>query len=246
MNTTAFVITTISGISTLLGFAVIWIKGDINKSISAALGIAAGVMFFVSLFDLMPSSLIYFESSVFIGFHVIFCLLFFAIGIVLSAYINRKINGKMDNSDSLYKIGILSMIAIIIHNVPEGIITYLTTTVQYRTGLFLAISIACHNIPEGICIAAPIYYATNSKKKTFFALLVSSLSEPIGALIAAIFFEKNMSMMFIAILLSTVAGIMISLVFTEIIPEAIKHSLKNTILYFFIGIIAMGIAHLLF
>ena len=203
-------------------------------------------MLFVSIFDLLPSSMQYFETSFFIGFHIVFALLFFLIGIVLSAFINRKISSTIDSANSLYKIGILTMVAIIIHNIPEGIITYLTTTVEYRTGIFLAFSIACHNIPEGICIAAPIYYATNSKKKVLLALFISSLSEPAGAFIAATFFEKRMSIVFIAILLSTVAGIMVSLVFTEILPEAIKHSLKNTIIYFLMGIFMMLLAHLLF
>lgn len=246
MNKVAFLLTTLAGISTIFGFFAIWVKGEYERVVSSALGFSAGIMLFVSLFDLLPSALFYFKNSFVLGFNLIFCILFFIFGILLSITINDFVNNKVGKGDSLYKIGILSMLVIVLHNVPEGIITYLTTTIEYKTGLFLALSIACHNIPEGICIAIPIYYSTNSKLKAFGAVLVSALSEPLGAIIAHIFFEQKLSDMLIAILLALVAGIMTSLVFTEILPEAKKYSIKNTFLFFIIGFGLILISHLLF
>lgn len=246
MNKLAFLLTTLAGISTIIGFFAIWIKGEYERVVSSALGLSAGIMLFVSLFDLLPSSLNYFKNSFVLGFNFIFCILFFLLGILFSISINDYVGNKIGKGDSLYKIGILSMLVIILHNVPEGIITYLTTTIEYKTGLFLSLSIACHNIPEGICIAVPIYYSTNSKIKALIAVMISALSEPIGAVIAHVFFEQQLSDMMIAILLALVAGIMTSLVFTEILPEAKKYSSKNTLLYFLIGFGLMFLSHLLF
>ena len=132
------------------------------------------------------------------------------------------------------------------HNIPEGIITYLTTNIELKTGIFLAVSIAFHNIPEGICIAIPIYYATKKKSKAFFMVLLSALSEPIGALMAALFFKDSLSDMMIAIFLALVAGIMISLSTIQILPESYKYSKKHTIQFFILSILLMIISHLLF
>lgn len=246
MNKLAFLLTSLAGISTIIGFFAIWIKGEYERVVSSSLGFSAGIMLFVSLFDLLPSSLEYFKSSFVLGFNYIFCILFFIFGILFSITINDYINNKVGKGDSLYKIGVLSLLVIILHNIPEGIITYLTTTIEYKTGLFLALSIACHNIPEGICIAVPIYYSTNSKRKALGAVVLSALSEPIGAIIAHMFFEENLSNMLISILLALVAGIMTSLVFTEILPEAKKYSLKNTFIFFIIGFGLIFLSHLLF
>ncbi len=245
MNKAAFIITSLAGISTVLGFFILWIKGQENI-IAKALGFSAGVLLFVSIFDLIPSSFSYFKKSFLSGFNILFCILFLLLGILLSTILNESIQKRVGDSSSLYQIGILSMVAIILHNIPEGIITYLTTTIEYKAGLFLALSIACHNIPEGICIAIPIYYSTNSKLKALKMVLLSALSEPLGALIAAFFFRERLSDMVIAIFLALVAGIMISLALLEIIPEAKSYSLKHTVVYFLFGFGIPFFAHLLF
>lgn len=245
MNKTAFIITSLAGFSTILGFGVLWIKSQENI-IAKALGFSAGILLFVSIFDLLPNSFTYFQKSFIPGFHILFCILFLLLGILLSTMINEGIHKRLGKNDSLYQIGILSTLAIILHNIPEGIITYLTTTIEYKTGIFLAISIACHNIPEGICIAIPIYYSTNSKWKAFKMVLFSALSEPLGAFLAAVFLEGNLSDMMLGIFLALVTGIMISLALLEILPEARKYSLKYTLLYFIIGFITMIFSHLLF
>ena len=81
------------------------------------------------------------------------------------------------------------MLAIIIHNVPEGIATFISTTKSINLGLSLTLAIAIHNIPEGISISVPIYYATKSKFKAFSYTLVSALSEPLGALLTYLFYH---------------------------------------------------------
>ena len=67
------------------------------------------------------------------------------------------------------------MIAIILHNIPEGIATYLSGEFNYKLGLSLTIAIALHNIPEGISIALPIYYGTKSRGKALIYTLASAL-----------------------------------------------------------------------
>ena len=69
------------------------------------------------------------------------------------------------------------MIAIILHNVPEGIATFVATNSDVSLGISLAIAIAMHNIPEGISISIPIYYSTGSRKKAVLYTCISALSD---------------------------------------------------------------------
>ena len=87
-------------------------------------------------------------------------------GILFSSIIAQKIEKRAKNGIKLYKIGIISMIIIILHNIPEGIITFITSSSNINLGLKLSIAIALHNIPEGISISIPIYYST--KKLNMF------------------------------------------------------------------------------
>ena len=56
-NIYAFLLSTLAGFSTLIGFLFIFVKNDIEVIISRALGFASGVMFTISIIDLIPNSL---------------------------------------------------------------------------------------------------------------------------------------------------------------------------------------------
>ena len=164
-------------------------------------------------------------------------ILMILIGYLLNTCINKKIAEKGFNSSNLYRVGILSMIALMIHNLPEGILTFLSSSVDIKLGLKLSIAIMLHNIPEGIAIAVPIYYSTGSRGKAVINTLISGLSEPIGALLAYLFLYKYMSNFLISIILLFVAGIMISISINDIFDEARKYSNKYILIGFILGVI---------
>ena len=144
----------------------------------------------------------------------------------------------------LYKIGIFSMLAIILHNIPEGIATFLTTNANAKLGITLAIAIALHNIPEGISISVPLYFGTGSKTKAILYTFISGISEFFGSILAYLFLKNIASDIFINLLYALIAGIMISLSIEELIPNANKYSKKAVVIkYILIGIIFMGIVH---
>ena len=231
-----FILTTIAGLSTLLGTIPIFINlKNENKIIATACSFASGVMLSVSIFDLIPESLKYLhESNTFIFISFIFII----IGIIISFLIDKTVD-KINNGNSLFKVGILSMIVIILHNIPEGIITYIVSNKNLILGISICISIAIHNIPEGISIAVPIYYSTKSKTKAFFYTLISSISELGGAIITYLFLKKYMNNLIIGIILSITAGIMIQISINKLYPESKNYSEKRTTLFFIIGIIFM-------
>ena len=232
MNYYPFIISFLSGLSTLIGYFSIYIKKDKNKIIKNSLALASGVMLCVSIIELIPEGIKLLNKS---NDTYIIGIISITIGMLLPIIINKVIK-----EEELYKLGIISSIAIIMHNIPEGIITYLTSVKSINLGINIALAIAMHNIPEGITIAVPIYYGTKNKKKAFKIVLISALSEPIGALLAHILLKKIITDKTIGIILLLVAGIMSYLSIVELLPKALKYKeKKKTIIFFIIGIIIM-------
>ena len=226
----AFLISSLAGMSTLLGGIVIFFKikdNKINKFITFCLSFSIAIMIGISISDLIPSSLytVLFNFPKPLAWLII--LLALLIGGITVFIINHLINSK---EDSLYKLGILSMIALIIHNFPEGIATFMGSVQDETLGLKLSLAIMMHNIPEGISIAVPIYYATGSKKKALLPTFLSGLAEPLGALLAFIFLKNYITDTMISITLLFVAGIMITLSIEEMLPKAMSYK-ENKYIY---------------
>lgn len=240
----AFLLTTLAGLSTMLGVVPIFIKlKDENKIITASLAFAAGVMICVSITDLIPESILMLENY-YSGFiTVLLVFLFLMIGIVVSSFIDKAFPSTpiISNSHvSLYKVGIISMVAIILHNLPEGIATFISTTKDTSLGISLAVAIALHNIPEGISISVPIYYSTKSKMKAIFYTFISAMSEPLGAILTYLFLFPFINNVVLGLLFAFIAGIMIQISLTELIPAAQNYSYpKITKIFFIIGVIFM-------
>ena len=212
MNNTliAFLLTFIAVFSTMLGVLVIYIKSkNHNKIIMASLSFAAGVMITVSITDLIPESILLLGNNLKNSTTIIISILAIVLGIIISMIIDYYLPDKpISNTKdkSLFKVGIISMIAIILHNLPEGIATFVATSSDVKLGISLTLAIAMHNIPEGISISVPIYYSTGSKKKAIFYTLISALSEPLGALLAFIFLKIFINDTILGTLFSLIAA----------------------------------------
>ena len=232
----AFLISTIAGLSTMLGCLFIFIKvKNINRFLSISLSFSAMVMMLISIFDLIPHSFFYLLlKHKFNG--LILSIIVFIIGILLIKFSNYIINKLEEKGSSLYKLGIISAIVLMLHNIPEGIITFLTSSNDLKLGLKVAIAITLHNIPEGICIGVPIYYSTHKVGKAIKTTLISGLSEPLGAILAYLFLYKYINNTILNIIFILVAGIMISLAINDILKESLKFSNKNN-KYIYVGFI---------
>ena len=245
----ALLVSTIAGLSTMLGAFVIFFKckeQNIHKFITASLAFSLAIMIGISITDLIPESTYIILSSYGIGKGIVVSVITFNIGIILIKYLH-KLMDKTEATNDLYKLGILNMLALILHNFPEGIATFMSSYKDIELGLKLALAIAFHNIPEGISIAVPIYYATKSKKNAIFKTFLSGIAEPIGAILAFIFLSKYITDELISIILLLVGGIMITLAIEVILPKAKKYNL-NKFLYLglLIGIILILINYFCF
>ena len=245
-NIYAFLLSSIAGFSTLMGFLFIFIKKDRVGVISKALGFASGVMLTISIIDLIPNSLDLIIKKYEFIYTLILTLTGFFIGIILSSIIDSKVEKNSKKDSKLYKLGIITVLVIMMHNIPEGIATYITSTQNIKLGITLTIAIALHNIPEGISISIPLYYSTSSKLKAFIYIFISGLSEPIGAVIAYLFLARFVNDTMLGLIYSVIAGMMVNISINELYKESINYNKRNTFIYFVIGCLIMIINHLLF
>ena len=250
--TSALLMTLIAGAATGIGGALVLFKKKLSSDILAgSLGLSAGVMIFISLAELFPEAqaeiiaggaLKYGKAFVLIAFFVgmgLITLIDFLIpeyenpheasGLSLEAHTPAV--GKLEQTGTekaMHKLGILSAIAIAIHNFPEGIATFIGALNDPQMGLGITFAISIHNIPEGIAVAIPIYYATKSKGKALLYATLSGMSEVLGALlclaVTAIFgIDLTGSGYAFPLIMAAVAGIMIYISLDELLPTAEKY-----------------------
>ena len=232
----ALILSSFAGFATCLGALLVFLKKSrINNSfITFCLTLSITILIGISLFDLLPEGFLklrsYYEIS-YIILTIIFC---FTLSFIVMKIINQKL-AHID--DSLYKVGLISMIILILHNLPEGLITFLSTIYNQKLGIRLSIAIALHNIPEGITIAMPIYYATGSRGKAFKLAFLSGLSEPLGGIISYVLLKNIINDKILGVILILVAFLMINLAIEEIFPKIDKSYKKSILKGFIIGTI---------
>jgi len=198
----ALLLTTFAGLSTGIGSAIAFVAKRTNtKLLTFSLGFSAGVMIYISFVEIFPEAKNSFVAHFGDFTGNLYTLISFFGGMLFIALIDKFIPTfenpheirsveAMDNPKEaarfkkLYRMGILTAVAVAVHNFPEGIATFMSAINNPTVGIAIAIAIAIHNIPEGIAISVPIYYATGSRKKAFFLSFLSGVSEPIGAILA--------------------------------------------------------------
>ena len=243
----ALIISGMAGLSTMIGTLPIFFKiKNEDKIISSSCAFASGIILSISIFDLLPESIKYFKINNNFLTTIIYSLSFIILGVIISMMLDNYIE-KKNNKNSLYKVGLLSMIVLILHNIPEGMVTFILSSKNLKLGLPISIAIALHNIPEGISIGVPIYYSTKSKLKALSYTLISSLSEPFGAIITYLFLKNIINNTILGILFSLISGIMLQISTYELLPSSLVYGKRiYSYYYFFIGFILMLFILILF
>ena len=260
----AFSLTMLAGLTTAIGGIIAFVtKKDNLKTLSLGLGFSAGVMIFISFMDILPGAKELlkmnfphsFEWLVFAGFIA---------GLVISIAIDYFLPDHVDTKELLdpdapeendgykhYKLqraGIMTAVAICVHNFPEGLATFLTTTQNITLGLSVALAIAIHNIPEGIAVALPIYHATGKKRYAMLYAALSGITDPIVALVGMFIFGLFLPHIMVGILMAGVAGIMTYISFDTLLPLAKEYGnwhlsivgIMSGILFIWLSLILLG------
>jgi len=245
INIYSFLLPIIAGFSTLIGTILIFFKfKNKNNIILGSLGFASGVMLTISFIDLIPEAINSLKTY-FLDFPtIIITCIFFVVGVIISIMINKYLP-KYDSK--LYKVGVVSMLAIILHNIPEGIVTFMATSTNINLGIAMTLAIAFHNIPEGISISVPIYYSSKKKGRALLYTFISALSEPLGAILAFIFLKNYINNFILGILFAIIAGIMTHISIYELIPTSFSYKNKKlSLIYIILGIFITLLTHFIF
>ena len=142
----------------------------------------------------------------------------------------------------LMRMGLFTALAIAIHNLPEGLATFLAALHDPSLGVAIAIAIALHNVPEGISVSVPIFYATGDRKKAFLYSFLSGLAEPVGAFVAYLALRLFMGgadggfpPQVMGILFGGVAGIMVYISVDELLPTSRAYGKGHDSLFGLVG-----------
>lgn len=93
-------------------------------------------------------------------------------------------------TNAFLSIGLQTSIAIALHKLPEGFITYATNHANPSLGVSVFLALFIHNITEGFAMALPLYLAINNRMKAMLiSFVLGGLSQPLGAAVAALWFK---------------------------------------------------------
>lgn len=226
--------TFLAGLTTVLGgFVTFLINKNNMKILSLGLGFSAGVMIFVSLTEILTTAEGLLKSYYPVRYH---WMLFggFIAGVLISKLIDEFIPDHVEEKDfagecspddeacknkhKIKRAGLLTAIAIAIHNFPEGLGTFLVSSQDMALGISVAFAIALHNIPEGIAVALPIYHATGKKRSAIWYSFWTGITEPLGAIIGLILLQFFLPQVFVGLSMAAVVGIMIYISFDTLLP----------------------------
>jgi len=223
----------LSGMATLLGaIPVFFIKRQLShKSYSAMLGISGGIMLGATFFSLILESIE--RSSPYVA---IAGVLSGAIFIeLISRYIPHEhfLKGREGPDVNLKRI-FLFMLAITIHNFPEGMSVGVGWALDDRSkSISLAVGIGIQNIPEGSSIALPLLALGYSKWYCVFITFLSAAVEPIGGLIGISIVSLFNS--FLPYILGFAGGCMLYVISGEMIPESHEKGYGKIATWWLIG-----------
>lgn len=263
----AFALTLFAGLSTGIGSVIALLTKKTNiKFLSVTLGFSAGVMIYVSFMEIMVEAKDCLVAALGAKAGNWVAAGAFFLGIVLIAAIDNLVpsaenpheihkveeltpeaRAARERQGKLMRMGMMSVLAIAIHNFPEGLATFTSALKEPGLGIAIAVAIAIHNIPEGLAVSVPIYYATGNRKKAFWYSFLSGLSEPAGALIGFLVFARFLNDITFGVLFAVVAGIMVFISLDELLPTAREYGHPHLAVYGLVaGMMVMAVSLILF
>ena len=225
----------LAGTATGLGAIPIFFKKDFSRrSLDLMLGFAAGVMLAASAFSLLVPAFDHINTPEWLAIAPSWAIEAAGIVTVVGAgfllggffvhiadkYLPHEhfAKGKEGPSSRLARVWLL-VIAITIHNFPEGLAVGVSFGVEnVANGFSVAFAIALQNIPEGLAVAAPLVREGYSRKYAALLALSTGLVEPLGGLLGVSVITVAIGLLPYG--LAFAAGAMVFVVGDEMVPES--------------------------
>lgn len=223
----------ISLIGTMLGASIgTFVKNPSKRFISSIMAFAGGLMLSVVVFDLIP------EAVEHAGFW--YSLIFYLVGMAIIYLIEKVTSGN----DAYSKMAFVTALGLMIHNFPEGVIMGCSILASKNLGIKMSIIIALHDVPEGLAVTVPLIASNKGLGRIFLYVFITALPTAFGAALGVLI--GNVSELFLGICLSLASGIMLYVVFGELLPKSndLYSGIGNTISVLFgvtIGLILVNL-----
>ena len=230
-------------LGTALGSGLVFFmrKKEINKKVQKLLlGFAAGVMMAASIWSLLMPALDMTAGRfawvpVAVGFMLGIIFLLILDTLVPHQHLETE---KAEGLESNFKKTTKLVLAVTIHNIPEGMATGVVfagvlignTSITIAGAIVLAVGMAIQNFPEGTAVSFPLRREGYSRTKAFFYGQLSGVVEPIAGIIGVLLVLKVQLLM--PFLLCFAAGAMIYVVVQELIPESQTNKQKDLMALF--------------
>lgn len=232
--------TLLLGIFIVIGALIALLANKKSKVVEFSIGLAFGVIVTLIVTDLLPEI---FET---LGFRYIYVWLIgmvagFLILKILDNFIPDHHEHKMskeESNENLVHIGVMTSLALVLHNIIEGMAVYSSCLSDASFGIALTLGIGFHNIPLGMVISSSFYHSTKNFKKTIITVLIVSLSTFFGGFVMYLLKLTEISSMLLGVLLSLTLGMLIFIIIDELLPRI--SDIKNKKISF-IGIL-VGVA----
>ena len=228
------IITLFLGIFFILGFVLVKL-GKSTKTIEIlSISIALGTMVCLVIFDLVPEMIEHFA-----GLPIYYMILLILLGVGLLKVLDLFVpdhDGELDyhhkcSDENLLHIGIVSLVAIVLHNVIEGMAVYSLASEDIKTGLLVALGVGLHNIPMGMVIGSTL--EPEPRKKQIVSISIATLSTFIGGIIM-LFLSSFVTEFVIGGLICITLGMILYIILFELIPHILHSDNKKLAL---IGIV---------
>jgi zinc transporter, ZIP family len=227
----------------VIGSAIgVW-RRPTTSAIHNILYFAAGIMVAISFLDLIPESIHLNSTLTCVTGLIVGSAAMFALDRLFPHIHDCAVCGE--DECQLGRTAKFLILAIFLHNFPEGMAIAVGTTSTIGNSVVIAAAIAIHNIPEGICTSAPYYYASGKRLKSFIMSSISAIPIIAGFMVVR-FWLLNISPFTMSILIGATAGLMIYIAADQLMPAV--QSAKNgrlTMLFFMLGIIAVMLLELI-
>lgn len=237
MNIKAIFITLLSGLSFFIGYLITKLIKDEKKLITFSVGFSFTIILGLIFTDLLPECLEFTDNKLIILGFVILGILLLK---VLDLFIPDHEHEHTKKKDHMEHIGLISTLALFIHNVIEGTAIYTATLSSISIGLFTSLGVSFHNIPLGIQISSLV----KNKKEKLTLLTILSLSSIFGVIILKLF-KITLTSYIAGILISITLGMLIYIAFFELLCEIKENMKKKELLIGIItGIVLILVSHL--
>ncbi|MGZ8558609.1 MAG: ZIP family metal transporter [Chitinophagaceae bacterium] len=252
----ALLATTFTWLVTAAGASMVFFfKGVNRRSLDMMLGFSGGVMIAASFWSLLEPA-IEMSGKLYPGWKWFPAAVGFLSGSLFIYFLDKLVPHLHINFEKVESEGIktkwhqttLLIIAITLHNIPEGLAVGMLfgaaaggiENVNISSAIMLAIGIGLQNFPEGIAVAMPLRKLGISRGRCFWYGQLSAVVEPVAGFVGAIAVVYLQPVLPYA--LAFAAGAMIYVVIEEVMPETQRDQYTDiSVLGFIAGFLIMMI-----